>query len=49
MFYEAESLEAVRSVIESDIYYTSGVVSYPALSSMQKVTQNIYSGTRSAW
>ncbi|KAJ7931227.1 hypothetical protein B0H13DRAFT_860860 [Mycena leptocephala] len=25
MIYEAESLEAVRSVIESDIYYTAGV------------------------
>ncbi|KAJ7319108.1 hypothetical protein DFH08DRAFT_754595 [Mycena albidolilacea] len=25
MIYEAESLEAVRSVIEGDIYYTSGV------------------------
>ncbi|KAJ7793925.1 hypothetical protein B0H14DRAFT_3558637 [Mycena olivaceomarginata] len=25
MIYEAETLEAVRSVIEADIYYTSGV------------------------
>jgi uncharacterized protein len=26
MFYEAENIEEVRKVIESDIYYTSGVV-----------------------
>lgn len=26
MFYEAESIEKVREVVESDIYYTSGVV-----------------------
>jgi len=26
MFYEAESVEEVRKIIESDIYYTSGVV-----------------------
>lgn len=27
MIYEAASLEAVRKVLEADIYYTSGVVS----------------------
>jgi hypothetical protein len=26
MFYEAESMEEVRKMVESDIYYTSGVV-----------------------
>jgi len=26
MFYEAESIEEVRKIVESDIYYTSGVV-----------------------
>jgi uncharacterized protein len=26
MLYEAESIEEVRKVVESDIYYTSGVV-----------------------
>ena len=26
MFYEAESIEEVRKTVESDIYYTSGVV-----------------------
>jgi hypothetical protein len=36
MIYEAETLEAVRSVIEADIYYTSGVVSCPVLSSICK-------------
>lgn len=29
MFYEAESVEEVRKIIESDIYYTSGVVRLP--------------------
>ena len=27
MVYEAESIEAVRKIVESDIYWTSGVVS----------------------
>ena len=27
MIYEAENIEVVRSMVESDIYYTSGVVS----------------------
>jgi hypothetical protein len=27
MFYEAESIEEVRKMVESDIYYTNGVVS----------------------
>jgi len=26
MFFEAESIEEVRKIVESDIYYTSGVV-----------------------
>ena len=26
MFYEAESIEEVRKIVKSDIYYTSGVV-----------------------
>jgi uncharacterized protein YciI len=26
VFYEAESIEEVRKMVESDIYYTSGVV-----------------------
>ena len=26
MFYEAESIEEVRKIVESDIYYTSAVV-----------------------
>jgi uncharacterized protein YciI len=26
ILYEAESIEEVRKVVESDIYYTSGVV-----------------------
>ena len=26
MFFEAESIEEVRKTVESDIYYTSGVV-----------------------
>jgi uncharacterized protein len=26
MFYEGENIEEVRKVVESDIYYTSGVV-----------------------
>jgi len=26
MFYEAESIEEVRKMVESDIYHTSGVV-----------------------
>lgn len=26
IFYEAESIEEVRNLVESDIYYTSGVV-----------------------
>ena len=29
MVYEAESLEAVRKLVEADIYYTSNVVSAP--------------------
>ena len=28
MFYEAQSIEEVRKMVESDIYYTSGVVSH---------------------
>lgn len=28
MFFEAESIEEVRKIVESDIYYTSGVVSH---------------------
>ncbi len=29
MFFEAESIEEVRKIVESDIYYTSGVVRHP--------------------
>lgn len=29
VFYEAESIEEVRKMVESDIYYTSGVVRLP--------------------
>lgn len=32
MFYEAESIEKVREVVESDVYYTSGVVRPPLCS-----------------
>jgi len=28
MFFEGESIEEVRKIVESDIYYTSGVVRY---------------------
>lgn len=31
MVYEAESLEAVRKIVEEDIYYTAGVVSDASL------------------
>ena len=34
LFYEAESIEDVRKIVEADIYYTSGVVR-PTLSSSQ--------------
>lgn len=27
LIYEAESLDAVKKIVESDIYYTAGVVS----------------------
>jgi hypothetical protein len=30
VFYEAESMEEVRKMVESDIYYKSGVVRTPA-------------------
>jgi uncharacterized protein len=29
MFFEAESIEEVRKIVQSDIYYTSGVVRHP--------------------
>jgi hypothetical protein len=29
LFYEAESLEEVRKIVEADTYYTSGVVRLP--------------------
>ena len=29
IFFEAESIEEVRKIVESDIYYTSGVVRHP--------------------
>ena len=35
MFYEAESIEEVRKIIESDIYYTSGVVRHSLFSGSQ--------------
>jgi hypothetical protein len=34
LVYEAESLEEVRKVVESDIYYKSGVVSLPCMTAM---------------
>jgi hypothetical protein len=33
MFFEAESIEEVRKIVESDTYYTSGVVSHTLPSS----------------
>ena len=33
LFFEAESVEEVRKIVESDIYYTSGVVRLPSPSS----------------
>lgn len=55
MVFEAESLDAVRKVIEADIYYTSGVVSVPTWSASSRVCAGRLTGAwcsgtrRSSW
>ncbi|KAJ7698619.1 hypothetical protein B0H17DRAFT_1050209 [Mycena rosella] len=44
--FEAENIEAVRTMIETDIYYTSGVVSSRSRV-FKKVASSIFSGIRS--
>lgn len=48
MFFEMESLEDVRKLIESDIYYTSGVVSFGDLFRETDRNANL-SGIRRSW
>jgi hypothetical protein len=40
LFFEAESIEEVRKIVESDIYYTSGVVrlTFPSSTTTQPIS-----------
>lgn len=40
IFFEAESVEEVRKIVESDIYYTSGVVRFTFPSSTIRSTSS---------
>lgn len=46
VIYEAENIEVVRKMVESDIYYTSGVVNtHRDLSYLKRLTLYLNSGT----